>query len=184
MQKSIDKIYYAAIYLRLSKEDGDLSSGEKKESNSIANQRKLIEDYLSRNPEITLVQEFCDDGYTGANFDRPDFQRMMEQVKTGKINCIIVKDLSRFGRDYLEVGDYLEHIFPFLGVRMISINDHYDSEKYLGNTAGMDIAFRNLIYDYYSKDLSKKVKSAMRTKQRNGGYITCCTYGYKVSPKN
>lgn len=92
MQKSIDKIYYAAIYLRLSKEDGDLSSGEKKESNSIANQRKLIEDYLSRNPEITLVQEFCDDGYTGANFDRPDFQRMMEQVKTGKINCIIVKD--------------------------------------------------------------------------------------------
>ena len=83
MQKSIDKIYYAAIYLRLSKEDGDLSSGEKKESNSIANQRKLIEDYLSRNPEITLVQEFCDDGYTGANFDRPDFQRMMEQVKTG-----------------------------------------------------------------------------------------------------
>ena len=92
MQKSIDKIYYAAIYLRLSKEDGDLSSGEKKESNSIANQRKLIEDYLSRSPEITLVQEFCDDGYTGANFDRPDFQRMMEQVKTGKINCIIVKD--------------------------------------------------------------------------------------------
>ena len=77
MQKSIDKIYYAAIYLRLSKEDGDLSSGEKKESNSIANQRKLIEDYLSRNPEITLVQEFCDDGYTGANFDRPDFQRMI-----------------------------------------------------------------------------------------------------------
>ena len=107
MQKSIDKIYYAAIYLRLSKEDGDLSSGEKKESNSIANQRKLIEDYLSRNPEITLVQEFCDDGYTGANFDRPDFQRMMEQVKTGKINCIIVKDLSRFGRDYIDSGRYI-----------------------------------------------------------------------------
>ena len=99
MQKIIDKTYYAAIYLRLSKEDGDTSSGEKKESNSIANQRKLIEDYLNKHPEITFVQEFCDDGYTGANFDRPDFQRMMEQVKQRKINCIIVKDLSRFGRD-------------------------------------------------------------------------------------
>ena len=114
MQKITDKIYYAAIYLRLSKEDGDLSSGEKKESNSIANQRKLIEDYLSRNPEITLVQEFCDDGYTGANFDRPDFQRMMEQVKKRKINCIIVKDLSRFGRDYIDSGRYIEKIFPSL----------------------------------------------------------------------
>ena len=129
MQKSIDKIYYAAIYLRLSKEDGDLSSGEKKESNSIANQRKLIEDYLSRNPEITLVQEFCDDGYTGANFDRPDFQRMMEQVKTGKINCIIVKDLSRFGRDYIDSGRYIEKIFPSLGIRFIAINDNYDSAQ-------------------------------------------------------
>ena len=102
MQKIIDKTYYAAIYLRLSKEDGDTSSGEKKESNSIANQRKLIEDYLKRHPEINLVQEFCDDGYTGANFDRPDFQRMMEQVKNRKINCIIVKELSRFGRDYTD----------------------------------------------------------------------------------
>ena len=100
--------------------------------------------------------EFCDDGFSGTNFERPDFQRMIDLIRAGEIRIVIVKDLSRFGRDYLEVGDYLEHIFPFLGVRMISINDHYDSEKYLGNTAGMDIAFRNLIYDYYSKDLSKK----------------------------
>lgn len=89
MQNFIDKTYYAAIYLRLSKEDGDSSTGEKKESNSIANQRKLIEDYLTRHPEINMVQEFCDDGFTGANFDRPDFQKMIEQVKQRKINCII-----------------------------------------------------------------------------------------------
>ena len=175
------------IYLRLSLEDVDKRTNKAKdESNSIVAQRQLIQRHIEQNPYLSnLAQmEFCDDGFSGTNFERPDFQRMIDLIRAGEIHIVIVKDLSRFGRDYLEVGDYLEHIFPFLGVRMISINDHYDSEKYLGNTAGMDIAFRNLIYDYYSKDLSKKVKSAMRTKQRNGGYITCCTYGYKISPKN
>ena len=175
------------IYLRLSLEDVDKRTNKAKdESNSIAAQRQLIQRHIEQNPYLcNLPQiEFCDDGFSGTNFERPDFQRMIDLIRAGEIHIVIVKDLSRFGRDYLEVGDYLEHIFPVLGVRMISINDHYDSEKYQGNTAGMDIAFRNLIYDYYSKDLSKKVKSAMRTKQRNGGYITCCTYGYKVSPKN
>ena len=175
------------IYLRLSLEDVDKRTNKAKdESNSIAAQRQLIQRHIEQNPYLCNLpqMEFCDDGFSGTNFERPDFQRMIDLIRAGEIHIVIVKDLSRFGRDYLEVGDYLEHIFPFLGVRMISINDHYDSEKYQGNTAGMDIAFRNLIYDYYSKDLSKKVKSAMRTKQRNGGYITCCTYGYKVSPKN
>lgn len=175
------------IYLRLSLEDVDKRTNQAKdESNSIAAQRQLIQRHIEQNSYLgNLPQmEFCDDGFSGTNFERPDFQRMIDLVRAGEIHIVIVKDLSRFGRDYLEVGDYLEHIFPFLGVRMISINDHYDSEKYLGNTAGMDVAFRNLIYDYYSKDLSKKVKSAMRTKQRNGGYVTCCTYGYKVSPEN
>ena len=175
------------IYLRLSQEDVDKRTNKAKdESNSIAAQRQLIQRHIEQNPYLSNLPqvEFCDDGYSGTNFERPDFQRMIELVRSGQLHIIIVKDLSRFGRDYLEVGDYLEHIFPFLGVRMISINDHYDSDKYLGNTAGMDIAFRNLIYDYYSKDLSKKVKSAMRMKQRNGGYISCCLYGYKVSPEN
>ena len=117
MQKFIDMTYHAAIYLRLSKEDGDFSQlGEKKESNSIANQRKLIKDYLKHHPEIILTQEFCDDGFTGANFDRPDFQRMIELVKKKEIDCIIVKDLSRFGRDYIESGKYIEKIFPALGI--------------------------------------------------------------------
>lgn len=115
MQKILDKKYHAAIYLRLSKEDGDFSvSGDKKESNSIANQRKLIMEYLKKHPEIVSVQEFCDDGYTGTNFDRPEFQKMMGQVKENKINCIIVKDLSRFGREYIGMGRYIEKIFPAL----------------------------------------------------------------------
>ena len=175
-----------AMYLRLSQEDVDVRTNRAKdESNSIVAQRQLIQHHIEQNPYLSglTVMEFCDDGFSGTNFDRPDFQRMIELVRSGEIGIVIVKDLSRFGRDYLEVGDYLEHIFPFLGVRIISINDHYDSDRFLGNTAGMDIAFRNLIYDYYSKDLSKKVKSAMRTKQRNGGYVTCCPYGYKINPK-
>ncbi len=176
-----------AVYLRLSQEDVDKRTNKAKDdSNSIMAQRQLIQRYIEQNPYLAGLpqMEFCDDGFTGTNFERPDFQRMIDMVRNGEIHIIIVKDLSRFGRDYLEVGDYLEHIFPFLGVRMISVNDRYDSEKYAGNTAGMDIAFKNLIYDYYSKDLSKKVKTAMRTKQKSGSYVTCCTYGYKVSPRN
>ena len=175
-----------AVYLRLSLEDVDKRTNRTKdESNSIAAQRQLIQRYIALNPDLEGLpqMEFCDDGFSGTNFERPDFQRMIDLVRDGQIQVVIVKDLSRFGRDYLEVGDYLEHIFPFLGVRMISINDHYDSENNLGNTAGMDVAFKNLIYDYYSKDLSKKVKSAMRMKQKDGGYVSCCLYGYKVLPK-
>lgn len=185
MQKIIDKIYYAAIYLRLSKEDGDTSSGEKKESNSIANQRKLIEDYLNKHPEITLVQEFCDDGYTGANFDRPDFQRMMEQVKQRKINCIIVKDLSRFGRDYIDSGKYIEKIFPSLGIRFIAINDNYDSAQ--SHQAGNEIIlpFKNLINDSYSRDISIKIRSNLDIKRRNGEFVgSHVVYGYRRSEED
>ena len=185
MQKIIDKIYYAAIYLRLSKEDGDTSSGEKKESNSIANQRKLIEDYLKKHPEINLVQEFCDDGFTGANFDRPDFQRMMEQVKTRKINCIIVKDLSRFGRDYIDSGKYIEKIFPSLGIRFIAINDNYDSAQ--SHQAGNEIIlpFKNLINDSYSRDISIKIRSNLDIKRRNGEFVgSHVVYGYRRSDED
>lgn len=172
-----------AVYLRLSLEDVDKRTNQAKdESNSIAAQRQLIQRHIALNPYLSGLpqMEFCDDGFSGTNFQRPDFQRMIDLIRDGKIQIVIVKDLSRFGRDYLEVGDYLEHIFPFLGVRMISINDHYDSEQNLGNTAGMDVAFRNLIYDYYSKDLSKKVKTAMRVKQRDGGTFpaVCMGTGY------
>ena len=174
-----------AIYLRLSLEDVDKRTNKvKDESNSIASQRLLINRHLDQNPLLCDLPriEFCDDGFSGTNFDRPDFSRMIEYAKKGEISCIVVKDLSRFGRDYLEVGDYLEHIFPFLGIRFMSINDHYDSAKHEGKTIGMDIAFKNLIYDYYSKDLSKKVKSAMGMKQREAKYVCCIPYGYKAHP--
>ncbi|MGN0803254.1 MAG: recombinase family protein [Candidatus Faecivicinus sp.] len=176
-----------AIYLRLSQEDIDVRrNAARDESNSISAQRSLIVQHLDQTPDLAELPrlEFCDDGFSGANFDRPEFQRMIELVKAGEISCIVVKDLSRFGRDYLEVGDYLEHIFPFLGIRFKSINDHYDSRNHDGKTVGMDIAFRNLVYDYYSKDLSSKVKTAMRCRQEKGEFITCFTYGYKPSPEN
>ena len=176
-----------ALYLRLSQEDVDVRrNAAKDESNSISAQRSLITRHIDETPDLCNLPrlEFCDDGFSGTNFSRPDFQRMIELTKQGEIGCIIVKDLSRFGRDYLEVGDYLEHIFPFLGIRFISVNDHYDSSAHDGKTVGMDITFRNLIYDYYSKDLSSKVKTAMRSKQEKGEFITCFTYGYKPSPEN
>ena len=174
-----------AIYLRLSQEDIDRRTSKvKDESNSISAQRLLITRHLDLNPSLSQLPrlEFCDDGYTGTSFDRPAFSRMIELVKRGEISCIVVKDLSRFGRDYLEVGDYLEHIFPFLGVRFKAINDHYDSIKHSGKTIGMDIAFRNLIYDYYCKDLSKKVKSAMGMKQQEARYVSCAPFGYQICP--
>lgn len=186
MQKFIDMTYHAAIYLRLLKEDGDFSQlGEKKESNSIANQRKLIKDYLKHHPEIILTQEFCDDGFTGANFDRPDFQRMIELVKKKEIDCIIVKDLSRFGRDYIESGKYIEKIFPALGIRFIAINDNYDSAA--NQQAGNEIIlpFKNLINDSYSRDISIKVRSNLDIKRRNGEFVgNHAIYGYQRSEEN
>ncbi len=176
-----------AIYLRLSLEDVDKRTNcMKDESNSIAAQRMLLTRHLDQNPYLCDLPrlEFCDDGFSGTNFDRPDFARMIECAKRGEISCIMVKDLSRFGRDYLEVGDYLEHIFPFLGIRFISVNDHYDSKKHEGKTIGMNIAFKNLVYDYYSKDLSKKVKSAMGMRQREARYVSTAPYGYLPDPKD
>lgn len=118
-----------AAYLRLSKADGDLS--EKNESNSISNQRTLIKNYLLTHPDLSAMKyrEFVDDGYTGTNTQRPAFKKLIAQAKAGKIHAVIVKDLSRFSRDYLVLGDYVEQIFPMLGIRFLSINDHYDSKE-------------------------------------------------------
>ena len=120
-----------AMYLRLSSEDIDLKSSDKTESESISNQRGLLKEFLRGRPEFAGAEilEFCDDGWSGKNFERPAFLQMMEQVKTGKIHCIVVKDLSRFGRDYLVVGNYISRVFPFLGVRFIAVNDGFDSTR-------------------------------------------------------
>ena len=107
-------LYHAAIYLRLSREDGDVAEGSKLVSNSISNQKALIMDFLKSHTEIKVHSVYADDGYSGVNFDRPNFQRMLEDIQKGSINCVIVKDLSRFGRNYIEAGRYIEKIFPML----------------------------------------------------------------------
>lgn len=158
-----------ANYYRLSLSDGDLGKDNKEESNSIENQRLLLQSYLEAQNEIFgEVREYIDDGYTGTNFNRPGFQKMLEDAKKGIIDTILVKDLSRIGRDYIGVGDYLEQIFPVLGVRVIAVNSGYDSNDYIGQALGFDVTISNLINHLYSRDLSKKVKSAYRSKWKRG----------------
>ena len=169
-----------AVYLRTSLEDYGKAHRLIDQSFSIVNQRKLIQDYISAHDELQHyhVVEYIDDGFTGTNMERPRFQNMIEDVKNGRIACIIVKDLSRLGRNYLEVGDCLERILPINGVRLVSVNDCYDSNNLIGTTGGLDIAFRNFIYDSYSKDLSVKVRSAMYTRMENGKFVNHPPFGY------
>ena len=177
---SIKKIL--AKYIRLSQEDENEG-----ESNSIINQRELLNAFVKSSPDLSQYEviEFCDDGYSGTNFDRPGVKALLDEVRAGNIQCIIVKDLSRFGRDYIDIGDYLEQIFPFLGVRFISVNDHFDSNDFDGTTGGLDVGFRNLIYSLYSKDLSQKVRSAKKTRMEKGEFIgSHAPYGYAKSPEN
>ncbi len=175
------KGYLIAIYLRLSKEDDKW----KEESNSISMQRVLLKKYIEENFVDYEIIEFCDDGYTGTSFDRPDMQEMLERIRDGEIDCVIVKDFSRFARDYIELGSYLEQIFPFLGVRFISINDGYDSASAQGGIADMDVNFKNLLYDLYSRDLSGKVRSSISIRKEKGQYVSGnCPFGYEKDPKD
>lgn len=174
--------YNADAYLRLSKEDRDIGI---RESNSIINQKELINEYIKKHPEIRIHKYRVDDGYTGVNFERPAFLSMMEDVKNGVVKCIIVKDLSRFGRDYIEVGRYLEKIFPYLGVRFIAINDQYDSAYADNQSNNIIIPFKNLINDAYSRDISAKVRSQFEVKRKHGEYIGAfAPYGYQKSKLN
>lgn len=171
----------AAMYLRLSKEDEFI----REESNSISMQRLLLKDYIAEHFPDASVREYSDDGYSGTNFDRPGVQNLLEDVKNGEINCIIVKDFSRFARDYIELGSYLEQIFPFMGVRFISVNDKYDSDRYSGSIADIDVNFKNLLYDLYSKDLSVKVRASMRAIKEEGKFVgSLPPFGYAKDPED
>ncbi|MDE6233929.1 MAG: recombinase family protein, partial [Lachnospiraceae bacterium] len=181
--------YVIALYIRLSQEDRDISPmADKAESNSITNQRALLWDFIKRHEEFAdcTVIEKCDDGYSGVLFDsRPGFKELIELAKAGRVNCIIVKDFSRFGRNYVELGDYLEQYFPFLGIRFISVNDNYDSKNFEGTTGGLDVAFKNMIYDFYSREFSKKQQLAWKRMAEKGEYNAhCALYGYKKSADN
>ena len=165
-----------AMYLRLSKEDEKI----KLESNSIKTQRILISSYVREHFTSYELEEYTDDGFSGTNFNRPSIEKMLTKARNGDIDCIIVKDFSRCARDYIELGSYLEQIFPFLGIRFISINDNYDSESYKGNIADLDIKFKNLLYDYYSKDISQKVKASLAVRKAEGQYVSAHTpFGYQ-----
>ena len=180
----MQKTFHAAVYLRLSREDGDVTDGGKTVSNSIANQKELVMDYLKSHHEIEVVSTYTDDGYSGVNFERPEFQRMLSDIREGKIDCVIVKDLSRFGRNYIESGRYIEKIFPMLGIRFIAITDGYDSlNEDMGSE--MIIPFKNLINDAYCRDISIKIRSHMDIKRRNGEYIAAyAAYGYLKDKDN
>lgn len=169
---------YIAKYLRISDDDEDIGSN-KMESDSIVNQRKVLEYYIEHHPELSKypVMEFLDDGFSGVNFHRPGVQRLLKEVKENRVACIVVKDLSRFGRNYIEVGDYIEQVFPFMGVRFISVSDNYDSFQ---KPVGIEIGFKNLIHDLYSRDLSRKVKSVKHLHQKRGCYSGGdVPYGYQ-----
>ena len=179
------KIYHAAIYVRLSKEDGDVATAGKRESNSISNQKNLIKNFLKDKKDIVVVSERVDDGYSGSNFERPAFQMMLEDIKKGIVDCVVVKDLSRFGREYIDAGKYIERLFPALGVRFIAVNDHYDSLEGKSQADEIVIPFKNLINDAYCRDISIKIRSHLEVKRKNGEYIGAFTpYGYQKDSDN
>jgi len=150
----------------------------KREGESIINQQELLEHYITKHPELTLKKVFIDNGKTGVDFCRPAWNELMQECRAGKINCIVVKDLSRLGRNYIETGDYLERIFPMLSIRLIAVNDCYDNTS-LDNGAWLISGLKNLVNDIYARDISRKVCAAMRIKQKNGDFIgASAAYGY------
>ena len=180
MSKRISDTYRVSMYLRLSQDDEKYDKDFKAESNSISNQRLQIQDYIDKNEEMELAKEYVDDGYSGINFERPAFKEMMEDVITGSINCIVVKDLSRFGRDYIDSGRYLQRVFPSLDIRFIALNDNYDSFTASETEKNLVIPFKNFINDNYCRDTSAKVRSVCKVKRKQGQFISnYAPYGYE-----
>ncbi|MBO1872107.1 recombinase family protein [Lachnoanaerobaculum sp. Marseille-Q4761] len=172
--------FKVAMYLRLSQDDEKYDKDFKTESNSISNQRLQIKEYIDKNEDMELAGEYVDDGYSGINFERPAFKEMMEDVITGNINCIVVKDLSRFGRDYIDSGRYLQRVFPSLDIRFIALNDNYDSFTASETEKNLVIPFKNFINDNYCRDTSAKVRSVCKVKRKQGQFISnYAPYGYE-----
>lgn len=172
-----EKIGRAIGYCRLSKEDGG-----RHESDSIGNQRKLIQEYAATHDDVELIDIKDDDGYTGTNYDRPGFCAVMKAIEDGRADCVIVKDLSRLGREYIETGKYLEMVFPEKGVRFIAINDDVDSDR-RNQSDDIIIPVKNLMNESYCRDLSKKLRAQFRLQRRNGEFLGAfASYGYRKSP--
>ncbi len=174
------KTYRTAAYARLSVEDS-----KNPDCDTIENQLSLVRDYIASRPYLTQTAEYIDNGVSGTRFDRPEFTRMVNDMRAGEIDCIVVKDLSRLGRNYLETGDYLEKIFPFFGIRFIAVTDGYDSTASSAADDGLIVPLKNLINEAYAKDMSKKISTAIDIKQRQGKFIGCrAPYGYRKSPED
>lgn len=173
-------LYKAALYIRLSVEDGD-----KEESNSVTNQRMLLNDFLNDNPDIELYDTYIDDGFSGTDFERPGFEKLLEDLYSKKFNTVIVKDLSRLGRNYIEVGNYIEKIFPLFNIRFIAINDQIDSIKNPDSVNSVIVPFKNLINDEYCRDISNKIKAVLNVKMKKGEYVGAyAPYGYLKDPED
>lgn len=183
-KKKID-VYRTGIYLRLSQGDEDIDGWEKQESNSISNQRLLLEGFIDAHDDLKLVDVFIDDGYTGSNFDRPEFQRMMKSMKAGNLDCIMVKDLSRLGRERIGVDELILRTFKEYGVRFISVSDNYDSLTANRGETHTIIPFKNLMNEQYNNDTSMKVRTSQQVKRMNGQFIGAfAPYGYKKAENN
>ena len=168
--------YKTAVYARLSTEDLD--------EDTLDNQIYLLKSFVGEKTDMVLVDIYADNGFSGTNFERPEFTRLMNDVKTGKVNCIVVKDLSRLGRNYIETGNLIENVFPFLNVRFIAVTENFDTNDG-GGVQNMVASFKNLVNDVYAKDISRKIITAFRTKQKNGEYIgLVAPYGYLKSAEN
>ena len=167
-------IYHAGIYVRLSVEDSGRQG-----SDTIKNQEEMIRRYIVQQDDMQPVGVYCDNGRSGTSYKRPEFARMMEDAQAGRIDCIVVKDLSRLGRNYLETGKYLERIFPVLGVRFVAVADHFDTQA-AQRDDGFFIPLKNIVNEMYSRDLSKKVGSVLAQRQRQGAFIGAwASYGYR-----
>lgn len=170
--------FSTAIYVRLSIEN----SGKDDDGDSIANQISFCKAYLAEHTDLKLYDIYEDNGEKGTNFDRPEFKRMMDDIRGGEVKCVLVKDLSRFGRDYIEAGEYLEKIFPFMGIRFISITDGYDSLTCDDAEGALMIPLKNMINDAYAKDISRKIITSFRARQEKGEFLPAfAPYGYVKS---
>lgn len=178
-------IYETALYLRLSKDDADIDGSKKTESNSIGSQRDILKAYVQSHEDLRLYDIYIDDGYSGANFERPEFERMMVDIRAGKVNCVLVKDLSRFGRDYIEAGRLIQKTFPALSVRFIAVTDGFDSLYADRTDSSLILPIKNFVNDSYCRDISMKVKAQQTVKRKEGKCISAfAVYGYKKNPED
>ena len=178
------KIWSVALYIRLSQEDSD-NGEDKLESNSVTSQKTLLNEFIEERDDLIVYDTYIDDGFTGTDFNRPSFQRLLEDMRNGNINCVIVKDLSRLGRNYIEVGNYIEQVFPLFNIRFIAINDFVDSFKNPQSTNTILVPFKNLINDEYCRDTSIKIRTSLNGKKKKGEFIGAFpSYGYIKDPQD